>query len=292
MDLTGGERMDGRSYTKKIMLGMVLILAVLFAAPRPVEAKASAKKLRVDKTYTNYDMTGDKKADTFRISGDAIDYGSYKDYKGYTVYLNGKKVLSETGYILDFTIYRLELKNGKVFLAIVPASDNGDVFGAAIYQYKSGKLKKLLNLYNMKKIGNHNNVSKISVSGNTIRVKHGVMSYSLGNIGFSLDYQYKGGKLVQKSTQAKLTDTRIKYLKQSYWTAKRSMKLLNKVGGKKIATIAKGKKVKIDKIYLNASHTKIYLHVKVKGGRSGWVKGLTKYPGYDRELFKEVMYAG
>jgi len=174
----------------------------------------------------------------------------------------------------------------------VPASDNGDVFGAAIYQYKSGKLKKLLNLYNMKKIGNHNKVSKISVSGNTIRVKHGVMSYSLGNIGFSLDYQYKGGKLVQKSTQAKLTDTRIKYLKQSYWTAKRSMKLLNKVGGKKIATIAKGKKMKIDKIYLNAKHTKIYLHVKVKGGRSGWVKGLTKYPGYDRELFKEVMYAG
>ncbi len=284
--------MDGRSYTKKIMLGMVLILAVLFAAPRPVEAKASAKKLSVDKTYTNYDMTGDKKADTFRIAGDAIDYGSYKDYKGYTVYLNGKKVLSETGYIIDFTIYRLELKNGKVFLAIVPASDNGDVFGAAIYQYKSGKLKKLLNLYNMKKIGNHNNVSKISVSGNTIRVKHGVMSYSLGNIGFSLDYQYKGGKLVQKSTQAKLTDTRIKYLKQSYWTAKRSMKLLNKVGGKKIATIAKGKKMKIDKIYLNAKHTKIYLHVKVKGGRSGWVKGLTKYPGYDRELFKEVMYAG
>lgn len=284
--------MSGRNYAKKIMLGIVLILAALLAAPRPVEAKASAKKLRVDKTYTGYDMTGDKKADTFRVSGDAIDYGSYKEYKGYAVYLNGKKVLSKTGYILDFAIYRLELKNGRVFLAIVPFSNNGDVFGAAIYQYKSGKLKKLLDLYDMKKIGYHNNVSKISVSGNTIRVKYGVMSYSLASIEFSLDYQYKVGKLIQKSTQTKLTESIIKLQKKYYWTAKRSMKLLNKVDGKKIATITKGKKVKIDKIYLNAKHTKIYLHVKVKGGRSGWVKGLTKYPKYGHELFEEVMYAG
>lgn len=284
--------MSGRSYAKKIMLGMVLILAALLVAPRPVEAKASVKKLKVNKTYKGYDMTGDKKADTFRVSGDIVDNGTYKHYKGYAVYLNGKKVLSKTSYILDFKIYRLELKNGKVFLAFVPLVENGDVFGAAIYQYKSGNLKKLLDLYNMQKIGYHNNVSKISVSGNTIRVKYGVMSYSLASIGFSLDYQYKGGKLIQKSTQTKLTESIIKLQKKSYWTAKRSMKLLNKVDGKKIATITKGKKVKIDKIYLNAKHTKIYLHVKVKGGRSGWVKGLTKYPEYGRELFEEVMYAG
>ncbi|HCT91254.1 MAG TPA: hypothetical protein DF613_07735 [Lachnospiraceae bacterium] len=286
--------MSSGKYAKKIMTGMLLVLAVMFAVPCSVEAKASAKKLKVDKTYKNYDMTGDKKADTFRVSGDAVDHGTYKEYKGYEVYLNGEKVLSDTGYILDITIYRLELKNGEVFAAIVPESNNGDVFGAAVYKYnnKEHKLKKLLDLYNMKKIGNHNNVSKISVSGNTIRVKHGVMSYSLASIGFSLDYQYKGGKLVQKSTQTKLTETTLKYQKKSYWTAKRSMTLLNKVGGKKIAAITKGKEIKIDKIYLNAKHTQIYLHVKVKGGRTGWVKGLTKYPGYNRELFEEVMYAG
>lgn len=284
--------MSSRKYVKKMILGVVLVLAVLFAVPRSVEAKASAKKLKVDKTYTQYDMTGDKKKDTFRVSGDAIDYGTYKEYKGYTVYLNGKKVLSDTGYILDFTIYRLELKNGNVFVAIVPESNNGDVFGAAIYKYTGGKLKKLLDLYNMEKIGYHNNVSKISVSGNTIRVKHGVMSFALASIGFSLDYQYKGGKLVQKSTQTKLTESIVKLQKKTYWTAKRSMTLLNKVGGKKIAAITKGKKVKIDRIYLNAKHTQIYLHVKVKGGKSGWVKGLTKYPAYGKELFEEVMYAG
>ncbi len=37
-------------------------------------------------------------------------------------------------------------------------------------------------------------------------------------------------------------------------------------------------------------HNQIYLHVKIKGGKSGWVKGLTKYPS--KTLFKEVMYAG
>lgn len=285
--------MSSGKYAGKIMLGMILVLAVMFAAPHPVEAKASVKRLKINKTYKSYDMTGDKKADTFKVSApeDPRWSGCYFDYD---VYINGEKALAQPkkNIIYDFDIYRLEMKNGNVFLGIVPTSDNGDVFGAAIYKYKKGKLEKVLDLYNMEKIGNHNNVSKISVSGNTITVKHVVMSCSLSGITFSLDYRYKGGKLVQKSNQAKLTETRLKYLKKSYWTAKRSMKLLNKVGGKKVATITKGKKVKIDKIYLNAKHTQIYLHVKVKNGKSGWVKGLTKFPSYNRELFEEVMYAG
>lgn len=277
----------------KRILVLAFLTAVLFiAVPVSAEAKAANNKLKMNQTYTKYDITGDKKADTLRVSGSWDK--RYDVISGYEVYVNGKRVLKKAGkdgpiYSLD--IRRLELKNGKTFLSIVPESNNGDVPGAAIYQYKGGKLKKVIDLNDMSKIGYHNNIMNIKVSGNKISVKYGIMSYSIGGICFYLDYQYKGGKMVQKTTNVKLTDTFIKYQKKTYWTANQSMKVLKSPGGKKTATLVKGKKVKIDRIYINTKHNKVYLHVKIKGGKSGWVKGLTKYP-FSKTMFKEVMYAG
>lgn len=285
--------MKTAGFMKRMMVFAFLTAALCIAVPVSAEAKTANNKLKVNKTYTKYDITGDKKADSLRVSGSwSKRYGIYNNYE---VYVNEKRVLkksSEGGPILDLEIKRLELKNGKTFLAIVPRSDNGDVPGAAIYQYKSGRLKKVLDLDSMSKIGYHNSIENIKVSDNKITVKYGVMSYSLSAISFSLDYQYKGGKMVQKTTNAKLTDTPIKRMKKTYWTSNMSMKVLKSPGGKKVTTLAKGKEVKIDRIYINNKHNKIYLHVKIKGGKSGWVKGLTKHLGYGRTMFAEVVYAG
>ncbi len=111
---------------------------------------------------------------------------------------------------------------------------------------------KAIDLDLMSKIGFHNSVERIKVSGNKITVKYWEMSYALGGIGFKLDYVYKNGKMVQKTTKAKVTTVQ----RKKYWTANRSMKVL-----------------------------------KSPGRKSGWVKGLTKStrPG---PMFKEVMYAG
>lgn len=277
---------------KKIML-LSLLTAVLFVmCPLSAEAKERNNKLNVNQTYTQYDITGDRKADTLLIAGNWNS--KYEIYEDYSVYVNGQKVLakrSEKGPLYALEVRRLELKNGKVFLAIVTLTDNGDVPDSAVYQYKAGKLNKVIDLDSMSRIGYHNSVESIKVAGNKITVKYGVMSYSLSGISFCLDYQYKNGKMVQKTTKAKLTSTILKYQKKTYWTANRSMKVLKSPGGKKVTTLAKGKKVKIDKIYINSKHNKIYLHVKIKGGKSGWVKGLTKYPK-SAPMFKEVMYAG
>lgn len=272
------------------MAAAVFLLAVGFfiAAPATADAKAN---LQVNKTYTQYDVTGDKKADTLLVSAPLDNYV----YGRYEVFINGKKALSAKSNASDYSynidIQRLKLKNGKVFLAIIPTIDNDDIPGAAIYWYKSGKLKKAIDLDSMSKIGYHNSVMDISVSGNQIGVTYREMSYALGGISFRLNYQYKNGKMVQKTTMPKLKETQLTYLKKSYWTASRTMNVLKSPGGKKTATLKPGQKAKIDKIYINAKHSKIYLHVKIKGGKSGWVKGLTKDPA-EKLLFKEVMYAG
>ena len=282
--------MKKRKVLKKItvLLFMAAVLFIIF--PFSAEAKVKINKLNINETYTQYDVTGDQKADTLLISGEWDE--EYEEFTGYRVYVNGQNVLvNKYRPIYSYEIRRLELENGKMFLCIIPGSSNDDVPGAGIFQYKNGKLERVIDLDSMSKIGYHNSIAGIKVSGNKITVKYREMSYSLGGISFRLDYQYENGKMVQKTTKTKISDTSLKYQKKTYRTANRSMKVLKSPGGKQVTILKKGKKVKIDKIYINSKHNKIYLHIKIKGGKSGWVKGLTNYPNAT-PLFKEVMYAG
>lgn len=281
--------METKIFNKWIAAAVFLLAIGIFAAmPSPAEAKAANNTLEVNKTYTQYDVTGDKKADTLRVSAPWNE--SYKMYDRYEVFINGKKALSAKDKGYSINIRRLKLNNGKVYLAIVASIDNSDIPEAAIYQYKNGKLKKAIDLDAMDKIGYHNSVSNISASGDQIGVTYHEMSHSLGFISFRLNYQYRNGKMVQKTTKPKLLQT--SQAKGAYWTANRSMSVLKAPGGKKITTLKPGKKAAIDRLYINTKHNKIYLHVKIKGGKAGWVKGLTKYPAGGNTLFKEVMYAG
>lgn len=287
--------MKTNSFAKWAAAAVFLLAAGLFIAlPASADAKTSNKLLEVNKTYHQYDVTGDKKADTLLISSPWDE--EYQMHHGCSVFINGKKVLSRGSsssfYAYSIEVRRLQLDNGKVYLAIIPTVDNGDIPGAAIYQYKGGKLKKAIDLNSMSKIGYHNSVSKIVVSKNKIGVTYSEMSHSLGYISFRLDYQYKKGAMVQTTTKPKLLETGLKFQNKSYWTANRKMNVLKSPGGKKLTVLKPGRKVKIDRLYLNTKHNRIYLHVKIKGGKSGWIKGLTKYPGEDAVLFKEVIYAG
>lgn len=71
------------------------------------------------------------------------------------------------------------------------------------------------------------------------------------------------------------------------------MNVLKSPSGKRIATLKKGQKAKVNRIYLNPKHTKIYLNVKIKGGKSGWVKGWTSSsPQSSKGMFEEAQYSG
>ena len=277
---------------KKGMAAIVLLTAALLAAaPSSVQAKAPSIQLNVNQTYKQYDFTGNKKPDKLRISTSSSDSSSYENCQ---VYLNEKKVLTIKGRrYYSFHINRLELKNKNIYLSIIPVTDNADTPGAAIYQYKGGRFKKAVDLDAMQKISTHNSAKIMKVTGNKITVEHSVMSYALGLISFRLDYQYQNQKLVQTTDKPKLTDSHLKSLKKSYWTAGHSMHILKSPSGKRIATLKKGQKAKVNRIYLNPKHTKIYLNVKIKGGKSGWVKGWTSSsPQSSKGMFEEAQYSG
>lgn len=277
---------------KKEMAAIVLLTAALLAAaPSSVQAKAPSIQLNVNQTYKQYDFTGNKKPDKLRISTSSSDSSSYENCQ---VYLNEKKVLTIKGRrYYSFHINRLELKNKNIYLSIIPVTDNADTPGAAIYQYKGGRFKKAVDLDAMQKISTHNSAKIMKVTGNKITVEHSVMSYALGLISFRLDYQYQNQKLVQTTDKPKLTDSHLKALKKSYWTAGHSMHILKSPSGKRIATLKKGQKAKVNRIYLNPKHTKIYLNVKIKGGKSGWVKGWTSSsPQSSKGMFEEAQYSG
>ena len=277
---------------KKGMAAIVLLTAALLAAaPSSVQAKAPSIQLNVNQTYKQYDFTGNKKPDKLRISTSSSDSSSYENCQ---VYLNEKKVLTIKGRrYYSFHINRLELKNKNIYLSIIPVTDNADTPGAAIYQYKGGRFKKAVDLDAMQKISTHNSAKIMKVTGNKITVEHSVMSYALGLISFRLDYQYQNQKLVQTTDKPKLTDSHLKALKKSYWTAGHSMNVLKSPSGKRIATLKKGQKAKVNRIYLNPKHTKIYLNVKIKGGKSGWVKGWTSSsPQSSKGMFEEAQYSG
>ena len=277
---------------KKEMAAIVLLTAALLAAaPSSVQAKAPSIQLNVNQTYKQYDFTGNKKPDKLRISTSSSDSSSYENCQ---VYLNEKKVLTIKGRrYYSFHINRLQLKNKNIYLSIIPVTDNADTPGAAIYQYKGGRFKKAVDLDAMQKISTHNSAKIMKVTGNKITVEHSVMSYALGLISFRLDYQYQNQKLVQTTDKPKLTDSHLKALKKSYWTAGHSMHILKSPSGKRIATLKKGQKAKVNRIYLNPKHTKIYLNVKIKGGKSGWVKGWTSSsPQSSKGMFEEAQYSG
>ena len=78
-----------KTFLKNALAALVLLIAAMFlAAPVTAQAKASNIKLDVNRTYKQYDFTGDQKPDKFRFS--TASYNAYA-FKSYQVSLNGNK---------------------------------------------------------------------------------------------------------------------------------------------------------------------------------------------------------
>ena len=61
--------MKTANFMKRIAVPAFLTAVLFIAFPVSAEAKTANNKLKVNQTYTKYDITGDKKADTLLVSG-------------------------------------------------------------------------------------------------------------------------------------------------------------------------------------------------------------------------------
>ena len=129
--------------TVPFTIGLVGVLAIALVVFAPKAAYAGdiatsggAKYYGIEsgKVCKKVDLTGNKKKDKVKYT--------FKSKK-LTVYVNGKKSLtfSKVKYFNHVSVFKL--KNGKTFLSVSFTNKKG-LSDGGVYQYKSGKLKKII----------------------------------------------------------------------------------------------------------------------------------------------------
>lgn len=117
----------------QVITVLIACLAITIFTPDTVKAAAYTPKMQQLKrgiTYTNYDVTGDRKPDVF----------SYRPGEtGYTNFYINKKYVGRTWTARGSLVYWARLASGKTYLIVNYSLYNGT--GNTVLQYKSGKFK-------------------------------------------------------------------------------------------------------------------------------------------------------
>ncbi|MEE0706914.1 MAG: hypothetical protein UCH28_11110 [Adlercreutzia sp.] len=271
-----------------VTAALVVLLACGFLATQPTDAYATTAAkgakvhtLKENVTYTQYDATGDRKADTVKV---ATSYDNYDFGNKITVYLNGKRAFSKSTIFYYVEAQLIQLKNGKCFIYLFAPIDNGDAEVCALYQVKNGKLKRVINFNKGlgSKIGYHVGGQVKKVSGNSMTVSFTSMSYMTGFISANYTYKYKSGTLKKTSTTGKLS---VGFTpKSTYKTKKAITAYKNTKCTSKKFTIKKGAKVKFLKTYVKGNTVRFQVK---SGGKTGWIKVATRY---DSPLMYKYQY--
>lgn len=287
------ERMKMKKRTRfPVLLLLFTVMTCIFSLPCVAHAaKASAVTLKADKTYKNYDITGDQKKDTIKIkTGKHVSY-DWKDKL--SVIINGKTCYKFTNQYFEGepTIRLYTMTNGKKFLYLDAQSTNGDGPVCAVFQYKSGKLKKVIDFHKLfEGYGSHLRGSVQKVKGNTLYTEYYVMSWSTGPSTIKVNYTYKNGTLKRTGNTYQYKENYSYGKKTTTFYANKSLAATTGANSsKKAFTVKKGGKVTVSKCYSNGK--KMLIQVKYKG-KYGWIKALNGYPGYGNGQFSNVTYAG
>jgi len=263
------------------------------SATRANNARESLVDIYVNSSYSNYDITGDGKADTIKVKTlGTMAPGTYSGqpthYEGLAVYVNGKKALklnkkafntSNDGYTLQLAT----LKNGKVFLYVRSKWYNQLDATNRLYRYKGGKLvlaKDLIKIADTRDgLKSDGTVARsyglrgpngITVSGNRI-IANGMLANSLvGSGSFDINLLYKKGKLVLSPRTSTLDIGSYTYPSTQTLKAKGSIAAYKSAtGSKKAFTIKKGQKVTVKKISIRNKDPRVQVKV---GKKTGWLK--------------------
>ncbi len=270
-----------------IIAFFALLLMLCLVPSQSVDAANPTKKtLKLDKTYKSYDITGDQKADTIKIKTKQDEYGCISKV---SIVINGKTLYTYKENVLypDAELYTL--KNGMPYLHFCVTMDGPYSDVDVLFQYKSGKLKKVIDLCKIeKKFGTPQPDTKISVSGNTVKVKFSVNSYTTSQTTFTYKYKYKNGSLKRTSNKTSTFSLNMGRGKKKFTTNKK-LTVYSSPTSKKTKTLAKGTKLKITQIYQKGSQ--MYMKYKTtKTKKTGWIKCYKKY--HSKDMFKNMYWAG
>lgn len=280
---------------KKIICTLLTIVLCFGAGSTSADAaKVKGVTLKNKKVITKYDLTGDGKKDKVYISCDNQDECFSEYGSGWKISVNSKVVYQASKFApqkLSVKYYRVNHR--RCYLDIQEDMiDNEDITAHGLYQYQSGKLKKVCDFY--KPIlrctqSFHYNVSIKSMTSKKLVISCRDQFYSTGWLRWNVSYQYRAGKWKKTGGIYSITGSCNKQNNHtSIYTANRTIRLTRKPGGKtKFYTVKSGDKVKIKKICLKNKQT--YIQLTTLKGKKGWYKNPKKYV---EPYFKNIMLAG
>ncbi len=278
-----------KTYLFAALFALLLMLCLVPTQSVKAASNPSKKTLKTDKTYSSYDITGDQKADKIKIQTTSDKYGNITKVK---VQVNGKSCYTyKTSYAIGVDAELYTLKNGKPYLHLCVFEDDGLSDRDVLLKYKSGKLKSALNIRKVtSKFGVPNTDTKITVSGNKLKIRFGFNSYTTSASTFTYTYKYKSGSLKRTSNKTKTFTLNFKKQGKTFTTAKK-LTVYSSPTKTKTKTLAKGTKVKITQIYQKGSN--LFMKYKAtKTGKTGWIKCYKKWHSQDQDIFKNLYWAG
>ena len=276
-----------------LLMTLVMAVTIVFVPIQSQAASGSIKKLKAEKTYKSYDVTGNGKKDTIKITQSGYNGDMYKSFK---ISINGKKAYSYTereypGFY-EVEAKLITLSNNKKFLFVNSYSWDGDSTICAIFKYKSGKLKKVVDFVKYyQKYGYHGGADVTGVAGNSIKVKFWTVNYSIGLSDYQMTFRYKGGTLKQDKTKAKLINGWRDGNKTKRFTINKSIKAYTSpTSGTTAFKLKYGDVITIDQVRVTSS--KMMFRVKC-GSRTGWIRALTSYPQSESSyMIRNPHYSG
>lgn len=269
---------------KKIIM---FLLAFIMLLPLPVSAKNT--QLSINRNYL-FDLDGNGKKETIRI----VPFGTTDRFGNHTydylrVYINDKSCLTvnkkQPFYSVNAQL--IKVKN-KYFLFLYPESDNDDGVVEALYQYRSGKLRKIIDFNDIVKQAFHHYGKITSVKGSTVHYSVQIMSNAAASLVLTGKLKYQQGTLKNQSNFYTITQLSSKSA-SSPMTLNYNIKVYKTYKSKKVyKTLKKGQKVKCNQIYANKKESRLRLKV---GNHYYWYKSPSQVSSSEG-IFVGSYYAG
>lgn len=291
ISIAGQEWMAYKKWMLKTAMAVCFIVYIMAALMR---VEAAEKWIALNKpeesaVSSQYDGTGDGKKDAIEIKPKITGETNY-DAKDWQIKINGKAAYTakEADYIMA-SLY--PVAKGKVYWIIADCwRDNEDISGFAMYEYKSGVLKKMCDFYNpvAKNIFYyHYGVEIDSVSRGKIAVTCRNQFGGTGWLSWKMVYKYRDGKWRVQGNTYTVSEVRWKPAAGKRMTANRLIPMYKKAGENSIShTVSIGDIVIIKKICIKGKAT--YIQTVDGQGRTGWFESPKKAEPY----FQEVEYTG
>lgn len=266
---------------------MSLIITLSAGVTKAAVKNPSLVELKSEKTYKKYDITGNKKKDTIKIS---IPKDKNNRYGTIKIVMNGKsQTLTRSKTSKKMRVFLVTLKNGKIYLWIQGNTTNENDPWKCILQYKKGKFVKVADLsktaYNYTK---NSSAKIVKVTGNSITVQQNITSTALADVTYQVIYAYKKGSLNKTSYSYKIVDAAYQHKsKDKKGTLNNTVTLFSSpTSTKKIETVKAGTKAAATTLYMTSKS--ICVKIETTTGKTGWVK-CTKTFDSKKLLFKECV---